>query len=127
MLEIVIHGDENVVLSRSHTAKSCVVLAIVSRQLDPRDPRILFRERLNDCSARIPAAVVDQQNLVGDPEAGKYSKQVADERSKRNLAVVDGNNDRDPVLNVFHLPDTLAFPGPTWTHRRGKCISHRAL
>jgi hypothetical protein len=70
-------------------------LAVVARQPDDPEARLLGREGRQQRRAPVGAAVVDDDDLRRPVEAVEDLPQLLDEGDDVLLLVVDGNDDRD--------------------------------
>ncbi len=95
MLQVVIHGNEDLVTGLPDPAQQGIVLAVIAQQVDRPDPRMLRRELMHDRPAVIGAAIVDQDAFIRVGQRGQHLAQGLDQGGQAFAAPVDRNHDRD--------------------------------
>ena len=95
MLQVVVHRHEDVEPGRPNAAEKCIVLSVISHQVDSAHPVMLRGEPLYHPPALVPAAVIDQQQFVFARHHGQDRLQAFDQFRQRQFAVIDRNDDRD--------------------------------
>src|SRR5437660_5861290 len=93
MLEIIVHGDDDLVPSSPDATQERVVLAVIAHQADAPDPGIGFPELRNDPPTRINAAVVYKYELEPRGSSLQRHAQPLREVPKNPSGVVHRHHD----------------------------------
>ena len=77
-------------------------LAEVPGELQDQDMVVLFGEVRQDPRPSVVASVIDEQDLVVDPEPLEHPGQTLVQVRQVGFLVVDGNNDGQSRLGLIH-------------------------
>ena len=97
MLQIVIHGDDHVILRGADAAQQRIVLAIVAHQVDGMNPGMAICQLADYVPASVRAAVVDQHQFVVGRNPVEHSLQALDQFGQDGFAAVNRHHHREPA------------------------------
>ena len=95
MLQVVVHRHKGVKPGRPNAAEECIVLSVISHQVDSADPGEGARQFLDDFPALIPAAIVDEHNFILVGQGSQRRFQSLDQHRQDQFAVVNRHHHRD--------------------------------
>jgi hypothetical protein len=96
LLEVVVEGDDDLVVGGADAREQRVVLPEVPHEVDAADGRVRRNQLLDAGPAVVRASVVHEDDLECRDEGGEDVGDPRHELFERRRAAIDGHHDGDP-------------------------------
>ncbi len=108
MLQVIVHGDDDAEPGHPDAGEKGIVLAIVPHEVDAPDPRVPLHQTCDDLPARIPAAVVHEDEFV--PAAGPLQHGVEPgHQVGQDLAAVVHRDHHEIIHAILHVGSSNCY------------------